>query len=97
MRDICRALVLAILAVAAPVALAGQTLAVLHIRAVLTDATGRATPLALHALLITDNPQTTETRRILTGLDGTADVKLSPGNYTSLWCCRKRRISGRRP
>ena len=77
-----RALVLAILAVAAPVAIAGQTLAVLHIRAVLTDATGRATPVARHALLISDNPQTMETRRILTGLDGTANVRLSPGNYT---------------
>ena len=77
-----RALVLAILAVTAPVAIAGQTPAVLHIRAVLTDANGRATPVVRHALLITDNPQTKETRRILTGLDGTADVKLSPGNYT---------------
>ena len=77
-----RALVLAILAIVAPVAIAGQTLAVLHIRAVLTDATGRATPVARHALLISDNPQTMETRRILTGLDGTANVRLSPGNYT---------------
>ena len=82
MRDMGRALVLAILAVAAPVAIAGQTLVVLHIRAVLTDATGRATPVARHALLITDNPQTRETRRILTGLDGTANVRLRPGNYT---------------
>ena len=82
MRDMGRALVLAILAVAAPVAIAGQTVAVLHIRAVLTDTTGRATPVARHALLISDNPQTQETRRILTGLDGTATVRLSPGNYT---------------
>lgn len=82
MRDMGRALVLAILAAAAPVAMAGQTLAVLHIRAVLTDATGRATPVARHALLISDNPQTKETRRILTALDGTANVRLSPGNYT---------------
>jgi hypothetical protein len=77
-----RALVLAILAVAAPVAIAGQTLAVLHIRAVLTDITGRATPIARHALLISDNPQTVETRRIVTDLDGTANVTLRPGNYT---------------
>ena len=82
MRDMGRALVLAILAIVAPVAIAGQTLTVLHIRAVLTDATGRATPVARHALLISDNPQTRETRRILTGLDGTANVRLSPGNYT---------------
>ena len=74
-----RVLVLAILAVATPVAIAGQTLVVLHIRAVLTDAT---TPVPRHALIISDNPPTRETRRILTGLDGTATVRLSPGNYT---------------
>ena len=77
-----RALVLAILAVAAPVAIAGQTLVVLHIRAVLTDATGRVTPVARHALILSDNPPTRETRRILTGFDGTANVRLRPGNYT---------------
>ena len=82
MRDMGRALVLAILAVAAPVAIAGQTLVVLHIRAVLTDATGRATPVARHALIISDNPPTREVRRILTGFDGTANVRLRPGNYT---------------
>ena len=76
-----RALVLAILAVAAPAAISGQTLVVLHIRAVLTDATGQATPVARHALLISDNPPTRETRRILTSLDGTANVRLRPGNY----------------
>lgn len=77
-----RAFVLAILAVATSVTIAGQTLAVLQIRAVLTDATGRATPVARHALLISGNPQTTETRRVLTGLDGSATVRLRPGNYT---------------
>jgi S1-C subfamily serine protease len=77
-----RALVLAILAVATTVTLAGQSLVVLRIRAVVTDATGRATPVARHALLISDNPPTREVRRILTALDGTANVRLSPGNYT---------------
>ncbi len=76
-----RALVLAILAVA-PVAIAGQTLVVLNIRSVLTDATGRVTPLARHALIISDNPPTREVRRILTGFDGTVNVRLRPGNYT---------------
>ena len=46
MRDMGRVLVLAILVVGTPVAIAGQTLVELHIRAVLTDATGRATPVA---------------------------------------------------
>ncbi len=78
----CRALVLAILAVAAPVAIAGQTLVVLHIRAVVTDTAGQTTPLARHALIISDNPPTMEVRRVLTGLDGTANVRLRPGNYT---------------
>jgi len=77
-----RVFVLAILAAAAQVAIAGQTLAVLHIRAVLTDANGRAAPVARHALIISDNPPTKEARRVLTGLDGTANVRLSPGNYT---------------
>jgi S1-C subfamily serine protease len=82
MRDMGRAFVLTILAVAAQAAIAGQTLGVLHIRAVLTDATGRVTPVPRHALIISDNPPTQEVRRILTGLDGTANVRLSPGNYT---------------
>jgi Trypsin-like peptidase domain len=82
MRDVGRTLVLAILAVAASGAIAGQTLVVLHIRAVVTDETGRATPVARHALIISDNPPTREVRRVLTGLDGTTNVRLSPGNYT---------------
>ena len=77
-----RVLVLAILAVAAQATSAGQTLVVLQIRAVLTDATGRATPVARHALLISDNPPTREPRRILTGVDGTVTVRLRPGNFT---------------
>jgi len=35
-----------------------------------------------HALLISDNPSTTPPRQIITALDGTADVRLRPGNYT---------------
>ena len=75
-----RALVLAILAVA-PAASSGQTLVVLHIRAVLTDAAGQPKPVARHAILISDDPQTQETRRIVTSIDGTADVRLRPGHY----------------
>jgi hypothetical protein len=69
-----RALVLAILAIAAPVAITGQTLTELRIRGALTDATGRTTPLARHALIISDNPPTREVWRILTGFDGTVSV-----------------------
>ena len=35
-----------------------------------------------HALLISDNPATAPPRRIVTAVDGTADVRLRPGNYT---------------
>jgi S1-C subfamily serine protease len=74
--------VLAMLVLVGQPALLGQTLVVLHIRAVMTDATGRAIPVARHALLISDNPPTREPRRVVTSVDGTADVRLRPGNYT---------------
>ena len=76
-----RVVVLAMLVFVAQTAISGQTLVVLHIRAALTDATGQATPLARHALLISDNPPTREPRRVVTSVDGTADVRLRPGNY----------------
>jgi S1-C subfamily serine protease len=76
-----RVLVLAILACAAPTGISGQTLVILHIRAVLTDATGESRPLPRHALIISDEPATREARRIVTNIDGTADVRLRPGTY----------------
>src|SRR5687767_8409530 len=82
MRGMCRALVLAALAVAASVATAGQTLVALRIRVAVTDANGRTTPVARHALILSDNIATTEARRVLTGLDGTVSVRVSPSNYT---------------
>jgi hypothetical protein len=82
MKGMGRALVLAVLVLVAPIAMSGQTLAVLHIRAVMTDAAGQATPVARHALLISDNPPTREPRRVVTTIDGTADVRLPPGTYT---------------
>ncbi|PYR75618.1 MAG: hypothetical protein DMF87_20145, partial [Acidobacteria bacterium] len=53
----------------------------LHITIMLPDATGKMTPVARHALLISEEPPTTEPRRILTTLAGTADVSLRPGRY----------------
>ena len=76
-----RVVVLAMLVFAAQTAISGQALVVLHIRAVLTDAAGQSTPVARHALLISDDPPTREPRRILTSVDGTADVRLRPGTY----------------
>ena len=77
-----RAFVIAALAVAASVATVGQTVVVLRVRVAVTDANGRTTPVARHALILSDNIATTEARRILTGLDGTVNLRLSPSNYT---------------
>jgi S1-C subfamily serine protease len=82
MTSMLRALVLATLGFALPHVAAGQTLSVLHIKVVLVDPERGATPVPRHRLLISDNPATAAPRLIVTGLDGTADVKLRPGNYT---------------
>jgi Trypsin-like peptidase domain len=58
-----------------------QALSTLHITVTLTDATGKTTTVARHALLISDEPPSTEPRRIFTTLAGTADVSLRPGRY----------------
>lgn len=76
-----RALALAVLAVAAAAAVSAQPLVVLHVRVVATDAAGQPRPLARHALLVSDEPQTRETRRVVTGIDGTLDIRLRPGTY----------------
>lgn len=59
----------------------GQTVSVLHIKVVLLDAEQHQTPVPHHALLVSDSPPTTAPRRIITGMDGTADVRLRPGAY----------------
>src|SRR5262245_34404582 len=60
----------------------GQELGVLHIKVTLKDSAGSSMPVPRHALLISDNPATSEPRRVLTAPDGTADLRLLPGNYT---------------
>jgi len=77
-----RVLVLATLVFAIPRAACAQALSVLHIKVVLVDADGKATPVPRHPLLISDNPATATPRLVVTAMDGTADVKLRPGNYT---------------
>src|SRR5438105_1736466 len=59
-----------------------QELGGLHITVTLTDAAGASISVRGHALLISDNPATSTPRRIVTAPDGTANVKLRPGNYT---------------
>lgn len=61
---------------------APQELTVLHIKVALIDAEQKATPVPRHALLVSENPASAAPRRIVTALDGTADVRLRPGNYT---------------
>ena len=76
-----RALLVAALLVISSSAASPQASSTLHITVTLTDATGKATPVARHALLISDEPPTAEPRRILTTLTGTLDVSLQPGRY----------------
>ena len=60
----------------------GQELSVLHIKIVVIDAERKPAPVPRHALLISDNPATASPRQVVTARDGTADVRLRPGNYT---------------
>jgi S1-C subfamily serine protease len=77
-----RALILAALFFVIPRVASGQPLGVLHIKVVLVDAERKTTPVPHHALLVSDNPASAAPRLIVTSLDGSADVKLRPGNYT---------------
>ena len=77
-----RALVLATLAVVISPAAASQTLGVLHIKVVLLDSDRKLTPVPHHALLVSANPASAAPRRLVTGMDGTVDLNLRPGNYT---------------
>ena len=77
-----RMLIFASLVLAAPRQGDGQTVSVLHIKVVLVDAARNVTPVQRHVLLVSDNPASTAPRRVVTAPDGTASVKLPPGNYT---------------
>ena len=77
-----RALVLVSLILLLPQASSDQSTSVLHVKVVLADADGQARPVPRHALLISENPASAAPRRVVTGVDGTIDVKLKPGNYT---------------
>src|SRR4051812_30118328 len=77
-----RAAIMAMLVLLIPRPGASQALGTLHIKVVVIDAEQKPTVVPRHLLLISDNPTTAPPRRILTGLDGTAEVRLRPGNYT---------------
>jgi S1-C subfamily serine protease len=76
------ALLFATLFFLSPRAVSAQELGVLHVKVVVLDAERKVTPVPRHALLISDNPPSAPPRRVVTTLDGTADVRLRPGNYT---------------
>ena len=59
-----------------------QDTGVLRIRVALADSTGASVPIPRVTLLISDNPSTTEPRRVRTTADGTVELKLKPGSYT---------------
>ena len=63
-----RALLVATLLVTSSPAASAQALSTLHITVTLADATGKITPVARHALLISDEPPSTAPRRIFTTL-----------------------------
>ncbi len=77
-----RALVLAALLPFVALASAGQTGSLLRITVTLVDAGHKATPVPRHVLLVSDNPASAAPRRLVTAADGTASVRLAPGNYT---------------
>jgi hypothetical protein len=59
-----------------------EQVGVLHIKVTIVDAEGHVRPVPRHALLISDNPVSAAPHRVMTSIDGVADVRLSPGNYT---------------
>jgi len=59
----------------------GQAQSVLRVTVTLLDAAHVPTPVPRHALLISDNPPTSEPRRVLTTANGTVHVGLRPGSY----------------
>ncbi|HEU4935873.1 MAG TPA: serine protease [Vicinamibacterales bacterium] len=77
------AVVLATIAMAIPqAAAAAQTTGSLRIKVALADPEQKPIPIPRHVLLISDNPASAPPRRVITALDGTAEVQLRPGNYT---------------
>src|SRR5262245_11110086 len=76
-----RALSVSLLLVLGASAAFAQASSTLHITVTLPDATGRITPVAGHALLISDEPPSAPPRRIFTTPTGTLEVSLGPGRY----------------
>ncbi|MEO8482210.1 MAG: serine protease [Acidobacteriota bacterium] len=72
----------ALVAFAAWTGASAQELPILHVKVSVLDADQRLVPVARHALLISENPTSAVPRRVVTSPEGTAQVRLRPGNYT---------------
>ncbi len=77
-----RVVALLALGLVLPSVVAVQELAVLRVRIVLAGDGVPATPIRRHLLLVSDNPASAPPKRLFTADDGTATVRLPPGNYT---------------
>jgi serine protease Do len=76
-----RALILAALTLV-HLGAASQATGSLQIKVAIVDADQKVMPIPRHVLLISDNPASAPPRRVITAIDGTAEVSLRPGNYT---------------
>lgn len=61
---------------------AAQDTGVLRIKVALADGAGGVIPMPRVVLLVSDNPSTSEPRRVRTLADGTIELRLKPGSYT---------------
>src|SRR5262245_6723487 len=77
-----RGLIFTTFALAFAQSLADQAQRIVRIKVAISADEQKTVPLPRHALLISDNPPSAAPRRILTGLDGTVEIALPPGNYT---------------
>lgn len=59
-----------------------QSAGTLRIRVAIVDAEQASRPVPRHALLISENPTSAAPQRAITNSEGTAEIRLRPGNYT---------------
>ena len=55
---------------------------VLRVRITIVDANGQTRPVPRHEVLISENPTSSAPQLLVTNTDGTAEIRLKPGNYT---------------
>jgi S1-C subfamily serine protease len=63
-------------------ALAQAQPGILRIRITIVDVNQQIRPVPRHAVLISENPTQAAPQRAVTNIDGTAEIRLKPGNYT---------------